>query len=394
MESVKIGIIFFYVILMCIPVLPIDAQTINTRMSNLSIITNSYHIQPIMSDYDIIIEKEHDFRYKFDELLLSEGTLRRIIWYRSDKQILRVYENSLLRCYEYDERGKLVEAAEYRLDDYNPRIFFQKDFNGRLTQCKKIKYQYNDKEQISTIIEYTSNGDAQKRVCKYDNNGRVNLVGDTTLKFDNQGRVIGLCSTTLEEQGYYYELYDYSNQQLSKYSQGYIQSVHSKVEKEVMYEYENDENGNWITRRGYVRNDNKIDGKEYISVFTREYHKFNDWQDRAANVEGDGNDRDVEKEDVDTDVPRFPGCINKWLAKHMKYPVFAQENNIQGTVVVQFMIEKDSSITDVKIVKSVDPILDKEVIRLVKIMPKWIPGKQKGEPVRESYTMPFNFRLQ
>ena len=99
MESVKIGIIFFYVILMCIPVLPIDAQTINTRMSNLSIITNSYHIQPIMSDYDIIIEKEHDFRYKFDELLLSEGTLRRIIWYRSDKQILRVYENSLLRCY-------------------------------------------------------------------------------------------------------------------------------------------------------------------------------------------------------------------------------------------------------------------------------------------------------
>ena len=108
--------------------------------------------------------------------------------------------------------------------------------------------------------------------------------------------------------------------------------------------------------------------------------------------EGDYGEEDVFQ--VVEDMPSFPGDINKWLGKNVKYPVIAQENNIQGRVTVQFVIEKDGSITDVKVLRGVDPSLDKEAVRVVKSMPKWKPGKQRGKPVRVSYTVPINFRLQ
>lgn len=95
------------------------------------------------------------------------------------------------------------------------------------------------------------------------------------------------------------------------------------------------------------------------------------------------------------DMPQFPGgSVQKWIAKNVKYPMIAQENNIQGKVFVQFVIEKDGSVSDVKVARSVDPSLDKEAIRVVKAMPKWKPGKQRGKPVRVSYTVPINFQLQ
>ena len=108
--------------------------------------------------------------------------------------------------------------------------------------------------------------------------------------------------------------------------------------------------------------------------------------------EGDYGEEDIFQ--VVEDMPTFPGDINKWLGKNVKYPVIAQENNIQGKVIVQFVIERDGSITDVQVVRPVDPSLDKEAIRVVKSMPKWKPGKQRGKAVRVSYTVPINFRLQ
>ena len=101
--------------------------------------------------------------------------------------------------------------------------------------------------------------------------------------------------------------------------------------------------------------------------------------------------------DVVEVMPSFPGgqgALMQWLNKNIKYPVVAEENGIQGRVVVTFVVEKDGSITDVNVVKSVDPSLDKEAQRVVKSMPKWIPGKQNGSAVRVKYTVPVTFRLQ
>ena len=84
----------------------------------------------------------------------------------------------------------------------------------------------------------------------------------------------------------------------------------------------------------------------------------------------------------------------KWLSDNMKYPPIAAENGVQGRVIVQFVVEKDGSVTDVHVARSVDPSLDKEAVRVVKIMPKWIPGKQNGSAVRVKYTVPVLFKLQ
>lgn len=94
------------------------------------------------------------------------------------------------------------------------------------------------------------------------------------------------------------------------------------------------------------------------------------------------------------DVPTFPfGDVSKWIAKNVKYPQIAAENNIQGKVFMNFVIEKDGSITDVKVLRGVDPTLDKEAIRVIKSMPKWKPGKQRGKPVRVSFNLPITFTL-
>ena len=101
--------------------------------------------------------------------------------------------------------------------------------------------------------------------------------------------------------------------------------------------------------------------------------------------------------DVVEQMPDFPGgmsALMQYLSKNIKYPVVAEENGIQGRVIVTFVVEKNGSITDVQVVKSVDPSLDKEAVRVVKSMPNWIPGKQNGSAVRVKYTLPVTFRLQ
>ena len=100
--------------------------------------------------------------------------------------------------------------------------------------------------------------------------------------------------------------------------------------------------------------------------------------------------------DVVEQMPSFPGgqsALMSYLSKSIKYPVVAEENGIQGRVIVSFVVEKDGSISGAKVVKSVDPSLDKEALRLVRSMPRWTPGHQDGKPVRVKYNVPITFRL-
>ena len=96
-------------------------------------------------------------------------------------------------------------------------------------------------------------------------------------------------------------------------------------------------------------------------------------------------------------MPEFPGGMEKlmdYLSKNIKYPSIAQENNIQGRVIVEFVVNKDGSIVEPKVMRSVDTSLDNEAMRVIKSMPKWNPGKQRGKAVRVRYTVPVLFRLQ
>lgn len=97
-------------------------------------------------------------------------------------------------------------------------------------------------------------------------------------------------------------------------------------------------------------------------------------------------------------MPEFPNGgmagLMQYLSKNIKYPTIAQENETQGRVTVQFVVNKDGSIVDAKVLRGVDPYLDKEAVRVIMGMPKWKPGMQRGKPVRVKYTVPVMFRLQ
>ncbi|MBP3553183.1 MAG: energy transducer TonB [Bacteroidaceae bacterium] len=96
-------------------------------------------------------------------------------------------------------------------------------------------------------------------------------------------------------------------------------------------------------------------------------------------------------------MPEFPGGtaeLMKWLQKNIKYPSISQENGVQGRVIVQFVVNRDGSIVDPVVLRSVDPYLDKEALRVVSAMPKWKPGEQRGKTVRVKFTLPIQFRLQ
>ena len=96
-------------------------------------------------------------------------------------------------------------------------------------------------------------------------------------------------------------------------------------------------------------------------------------------------------------MPEYPGGMKemlKFLQENVKYPDNAMKNNVQGRVIVQFVVEKDGTPTEFKVLRSVDPDLDAEALRVMKAMPKWKPGMQKGQVVRVKFTVPVSFKLQ
>lgn len=127
--------------------------------------------------------------------------------------------------------------------------------------------------------------------------------------------------------------------------------------------------------------------------------------DTQAAVEVKYTPVEVEEEEVEEqqifqvveEMPEFPGGMTecmKFLSKNIKYPTISQENGVQGRVIVQFVVNSDGTIVDPVVARGVDPYLDKEALRVVAMMPKWKPGKQRGKAVRVRYTVPVMFRLQ
>ena len=100
--------------------------------------------------------------------------------------------------------------------------------------------------------------------------------------------------------------------------------------------------------------------------------------------------------DVVEEMPVFPGGMQgmiNFLSENISYPKDAQETKISGRVIISFVVEKDGSVSEVQTVKPLYPSLDEEAVRIVKNMPNWIPGKQKGQTVRVKYTLPISFSL-
>ena len=122
--------------------------------------------------------------------------------------------------------------------------------------------------------------------------------------------------------------------------------------------------------------------------------KATDWQSEYGNTDETGEgDGDIPFITVEK-MPRFNGDLNTWLRKNLRYPARCAEMNIGGKVFIEFVVEKDGSISSINVVRSADPDLSQEAIRVVKAMPKWIPGMQRDKAVRVRFTIPITFQLR
>ncbi len=145
--------------------------------------------------------------------------------------------------------------------------------------------------------------------------------------------------------------------------------------------------------------DNNADISADLDIFDSEADKetFVDVAPVVQAVKEEKEEEEAQVFFIVEEMPEFPGgeaALRRFIAEAIKYPVIAQENGIQGKVYVTFVVDKDGGISEAKIARGVDPSLDKEALRVVNSLPKWKPGKQRGKPVRVSYTVPISFVLQ
>lgn len=137
----------------------------------------------------------------------------------------------------------------------------------------------------------------------------------------------------------------------------------------------------------------EYDGDVYEEEEVEDNYSSNE---TAMNEESSNTERSETHEVVET-MPTFPGgneALMKYLSDNVKVPPYAEENGIQGKVVVSYVIDFDGSVTDVQVVQSVHPVLDNEAMRVVKNMPKWTAGTRNGMAVRTKYSVPINFYFQ
>ena len=126
-----------------------------------------------------------------------------------------------------------------------------------------------------------------------------------------------------------------------------------------------------------------------------------EYESEIEDTESDEDLEIVEEDDEEVfmvveNMPKFPGGdlgLMKYIQKNVKYPPIAKEYNITGKVYISFVVDKSGSVTNVKVVRGVDENLDAEAVRVIKSLPKYKPGKQRGKPVRVMFTTPINFRL-
>jgi periplasmic protein TonB len=143
--------------------------------------------------------------------------------------------------------------------------------------------------------------------------------------------------------------------------------------------------------------DDDLEIDDNIDIFDSEFS-----EDAMVRIVDFSNDEDeLDEEQIFVVVEKMPGfgggdsnAFREYIARNLRYPEVAAENGIQGRVFVQFVVEADGRVSNVQVVRGVDPALDREAIRVVQGSPRWTPGEQRGKPVRVSFTFPIIFVLQ
>jgi protein TonB len=140
-----------------------------------------------------------------------------------------------------------------------------------------------------------------------------------------------------------------------------------------------------------------IESSEYSDEYMDDDEGMIDNNDYVEDVDNKSTEKNQQKSDevhtITEIMPKFQGNVMDWVSRNIRYPEEAAEKNIQGRVVVKFIIDEDGCISQPQIARSVHPLLDAEAMRLVRTMPRWTPGYNKGNPCKVEYTLPVDFKI-
>jgi TonB family protein len=321
------------------------------------------------------------FEYVYDE----RNRLKEIKCFRKKASEMEQY---LRIVYTYTQTGKKIVHR----DEHN--IIKEVVYNSNICQTKVFKSRA-DRPDMTITETLNANGKPIKREVVVGNNFGIVTWNSSYNEHGDEVKII---------------------------HQAKVQGQQYNSVETIQYEYDN--NGNWIRRMHYVGENLKSWTEREISyaVSDSDYSKiieetakmeeksraesdiiFNYNKHRQDSIQAEQKALEEEEAakgpiaNVVEVLPYFPGGpeeLIRWLSSNMQYPAEAEENGEQGRVVVSFVVDCDGSTSCVQIVKGVSNSLNKEVIRLVRNMPKWIPGRTNGEAVRCRITLPITFRMQ
>ena len=416
--------------------------------------TNNRKDHELRGSVSAVVEKDIEFSIKFGEVVPTGKSNDTIYYFLKNGNVYaEVFSPNKYKRFEYDEHNNLTEemcvkvgkGQEYRIDnnlyhlnDTVDHKFYQYVYNsgGRLEEVKFFEFKrwLGDMEQYYRIVySYDSNG---KKIV-YRNefsidkeeiyNGSVRKTKDhcgfnstriTTETLNAKGRPtkreISIDNEHLRTITFSYNEYGDEVKILHQWSGG------SRSVETTQYVY--DQNGNWLKRLHFVGDKlkNWTEREITYAVSDEDYSKK---LEEVKTIEAKGQivnqivtdmvkheqdsieaihktwEEELAKggplaKDVDEHA-QFPGgdyaCF-EWLSGHLRYPTKAQENNEQGRVIVEYVVERDGSILLARVIKSPSDALSEEALRLVKSMPKWKPAMKDGQPVRTRFILPIMFR--
>jgi len=351
----------------------IYVEDINVVPQNIQIFHESYNNNLNSLKYYGI----HRGRVSFieEKTILPDGNEYTTTYKFSKKGLLLEERNSRngVTKYEYDVikgKGLYLKTISSKAGTINCSPTFSE--TGQLVQLEKSngefeKYEYLNKNttQVSKRLYYASKKSQTPKLVEYYENGVLVRSSNTEYEHNYHGDV------------------------------SYLRKISGESSS---YEYQYD-NGNWIrcsqTRNGYsiikYRDITMYPEDNEISVNKNNVQNQNNRGSKAMIDETDEDEifHDVEK------MPEFPGgqeALLAYLKKNAKYPASAHIDNVEGRVIVEFVVDKDGSINKPRVIKSLNYDCDIEALRVIKSMPKWNPGKQHGKAVRVKFTCPIMYR--
>lgn len=306
------------------------------------------------------------------------------------QEVLEFNQQGLLNHHSHSKTG-LLDSFEYSFDNTHGYQLIGKT-DEKHNRATTYTTKYNDSgalEEISgndgTKIHYSYNGYMLSKVTY--------MCGNSTERTDYYNNRNLVEKSVRSGNTIVYEYNAYGDVTCMKKMKGNTALLTST------YEYEYQDEQPWKSMSQYN------DGN-YLLTKTRNYDMPRKTEQKKNLSGAKEKSSDIFRKTVSTDskatdvveiMPCFPGgdaALMKFLNDNMVYPKVAEENGIQGRVICSFVVERDGSITEIEVIKSVDPSLDREAVRILSSMPRWQPGSQDGELVRVKYTTPITFRLR